>query len=456
MTPGTNFRHSAGDDKHRLKERYQITIPPAELMNSIAMPPAFDRSFELQQGLPIDGSKQYLRAYSPFTIEVVPPLIFSNNPRLEDGTQSKHNVNTIAAGWKQNNAFEVAKNKIQTRDLDTQKFNSGASRKKLETFVAKTGQQYKKSNTDKSKYATQNTMDSPVLSDVKVAADIALQLSRILKTPPLTLLINPQTFQVQYAKIQQFSERVRNGYIFQAWGEEQPKISFSGKTGAFYAGAADLVPGVVANNQKITNPTRTPTGVQFASKRNSASWQNLMSIFQLYMNNGYIMDQVNKSNAHHFVGALAIKYDQWVYIGNMNSFSFGYEDTQANGGMQFDIEFNVVAMYDQATPVQVVQPMTSPTSSPSSRRNRPNTSTGNSQDSQDTVLFGRGSGQNPEANGKELFFNRDVGTPPAGGATTVASSNKGFRTPAATPPASAITGTNKKPPIFTGPGRSGF
>jgi hypothetical protein len=172
--------------------------------------------------------------------------------------------------------------------------------------------------------------------------DIAMQLRAIRDTPPLVLLINPQSLQRTFTKVQQYSDRSRYGYIFQAWGEDQPKLGISGKVGAYISG------------------TR---GVQFASRRDSAAWQNLMTLFHVYKNNGYIYDTIGRSNAHHHVGALSIRYDQWVYYGHMQSFSFTLDESNVYGGLTFEMQFVVSAMQDTAQTVTAVQPMRAPTPS---------------------------------------------------------------------------------------------
>jgi len=159
--------------------------------------------------------------------------------------------------------------------------------------------------------------------------------------------VNPASFSVTYTKVQQFTDRTRFGFQFHAWGEEQPKISITAKCGAFVSGVR---------------------GVQYASKRDSYAWQNLMNAFHLYRNNGYIYDTIGKSNAHHFIGALSIHYDQWVYYGHMESFNWTYDDQNQLGGVEFQIEFVVSAMVDTAQQTFVVMPMKSPTPNPGDRR----------------------------------------------------------------------------------------
>jgi hypothetical protein len=203
--------------------------------------------------------------------------------------------------------------------------------------------------------------EKPGIADAMVAVDIASQLDTILKTPPLTLLINPASFSVQYTKVHQFSQRTRYGYEYQAYGEDQPTLTISGSIGAFIAG------GVSGELEPFTT---TPTGVQFASKRNSAAYQNLMALLGFYKNAGYICDTVYRTHAYHMIGAIAIDYDQWVYVGHMNSFSWGYDQAETqNGKISFDLEFKVSQMFDNHFATESIQPLRSPTESPSSISN---------------------------------------------------------------------------------------
>jgi uncharacterized protein YcbK (DUF882 family) len=170
------------------------------------------------------------------------------------------------------------------------------------------------------------------LADRMVALDILYQLRTIQEIPPLVLLINPQSLAINYTKVSQFTERGRYGYIYQTWGDELPKMSVSGKIGAFVTAFTD---GEIGLN-----------GVQFASKRNSAAFQNLMNLLLFYKNNGYIYNQTEARTPStlHSVGLLAIEYDGWVYEGNMESFTYSYSEEVQNGGMEFSFEFSIEKM----------------------------------------------------------------------------------------------------------------
>jgi len=94
-----------------------------------------------------------------------------------------------------------------------------------------------------------------------------------------------------------------------------------------------------------------------------------MALLSFYKNAGYIYNTIDRSNAHHFVGSLAIEYDQWVYIGHMESFSWGYDEIEnQNGKITFEIEFKISRMYDNHLPVETVKPLRAITESLSDPR----------------------------------------------------------------------------------------
>jgi hypothetical protein len=182
-------------------------------------------------------------------------------------------------------------------------------------------------------------LGSPAIADINTALDIVWQLQTILNVPPLVLLINPTSMSISYDKIQQLQDRTRYGYVFQAWGEEQPKISISAVCGAF-----------------ITQGK----GVQYASKRDSASWQNFQNLFHIFKSGGYIYDTIGRSHAHLHIGGISIHYDGIVYTGHIESFNFAYSEDKQNGGMDFSIEFVANSIYDTTQPIASIGPMRSP------------------------------------------------------------------------------------------------
>jgi hypothetical protein len=309
---------------------------------------------------PIDGSNAWLRTLSPFTIRLVPPMVYLANPDVLNKTETSTfdsigNIVPIRLG-----VYDQTASSPDSFGASARK-KAGASRgpsSTLGNISTSTNQKHSitsggrpMSTAPHVSGTTPDTTVEPALTDLTVATQLSDQLDNILNAPPLHLLINPESFSISYSKIQQFQERSRFGYIFQAWGEQQPVISFSGRIGAYYSKGS---------------------GVQFATKRNSAAFQNLMALFNYYKNNGYLYDTISNSEAHLHVGLVAIDYDQFTYFGNFNSFGWGYEEAYHGGGISFEMEFNVVQMFDNTGPNDnlMVNPMDSPILDPMNIRNQ--------------------------------------------------------------------------------------
>jgi len=317
-------------------------------------------TYEYTTGQPVSGTNAWLRTLSPFCIRLVPPLHYLSNPdvlaslmlgaNMEAGTTDNPiRLGLYDAANSSSNSFVSAQAAMQQSKGVAALLAGGTQ----EAGVTQGGR-----GTTSAPSAAGTSGDStmePALCDYDVAVDMMSQLKSIINAPPLYLLINPETMSISYAKIQQFSERTRYGYIYQTWGEEQPKLTFSGRIGAFYStGTSD-------NNGWTT----TPSGVQFASKRNSAAFKNLMTLFTYYKNNGYIYDNIGKSNAMQHVGLVAIDYDGYTYLGNFNSFGWGYEEALHGGGISFDLDFTVVQKYDNKGGIQTPpMPQKSPVETP--------------------------------------------------------------------------------------------
>ena len=324
----------------------QLAEPPPPIEYSgLPVGPAFTLEYEANQAVGLDAGNSLARTLSPFLIQVEPPMVYASQ-----GAKTKGDLAGIlqAGHGAAPAAYRAARNSVDTTILGGSLTSVGKS---VEDFVAG-GRLSRPAGSDglESKDLTgQGTgrIGTPAIADLYTAVDITRQLAALVNTPPLVLLINPTTLNLKYTKKQQYTERTRYGYVYQAWGEDQPKLSIESKCGAFISGER---------------------GVQFASRRDSKAWQNLATAFHFYRHNGYIYDTVGKSNAHHFVGALSIHYDGWVYYGNMESFNYSFEENQANGGIVFSMEFTVNAMVDTSRSSLVVSPLQSPTPSPSDPR----------------------------------------------------------------------------------------
>ena len=319
--------------------------------DGLAVGPGLVYSFETQTGMPVDNTNPLLRNLSPFTIRIVPPSLVE--------AALTQNVNVIGRAGASTKDQQAAAQAV--RSLFGVNSVSGSDQARLGTLqrIVSAGQI--------TTGATSLT-ERAVLADVSTAADIAYQVERILQTSPLTLLVNPDSMSVNYTQISNYSERSRYGLIYEKWGEGQPSMSFSGSTGGFVAAQA-----LGSAQGADTEKTSSVSGLQYASKRDSAAWQNFMSLYQFYRNNGYIYDSISPvsgraggrgSEAHLMVGALAIDYDQFTYVGHIESFDYSYEDSNPHR-VEWSMEFIVDRMYDVASAPVAIQPHRAPQPSPS-------------------------------------------------------------------------------------------
>ena len=291
----------------------------ASRYQTVAAGPRTAYLFETQDSVPVDGTSADARLYSPFTLSFVPPDILTATMTQ---TSNSAGVDTIGSG-----AASADNRKFVNNQAAASK---NASITKLTAFVA-AGQQYT---------GTQSGT-IPTLADAYTAADIKLQYEIMRTAEPLTLLVNPTDFSISYTKIQNFQNRTRNGLLFEAWGEDQPTISITGTTAGFVAASA-------TGTVDASGNTDVATGYQWASRLDSAAWQNFMSLYQFYRNNGYIYNTVDKAEAHLFVGSIAIDYDQMTYVGNIDSFGFVF-DAEIPGRVTFDMEFRVNLIRDNSS-----------------------------------------------------------------------------------------------------------
>lgn len=160
-------------------------------------------------------------------------------------------------------------------------------------------------------------------------------LDTMARTPPLRLLVNPQSFRVQAAKHISDGNWGRNGPIIEHWGEEQDKIEGSGKVAAFYSMDA----------YDANGPGLTRTARQFSS-----SYQNLMSLWLIYKNNGgvWFPDPIapsgSKAKNLSVVGSVYLYYDEVLYIGSFDNFSITESET-APFSLEYSFSFTVRAWY---------------------------------------------------------------------------------------------------------------
>ena len=170
---------------------------------------------------------------------------------------------------------------------------------------------------------------------------IAYQHRTLSAMPPLVFLINPTSMAFTHSSIQNYSDTSRYGFVFYRWGEELTKIEVSFTIGAFIAGRVNReVPDINGNVQGVT-------GLQFASRRDSAGWRQLMNILAMYRNSSTIADTLGRSRAYHDVGTQSIYYDGQRWKGRMTNLNFTLGQEQTNGGVEVSFSFEVYSHYEQ-------------------------------------------------------------------------------------------------------------
>lgn len=292
-------------------------------------------------------------------------LADARNALLGGRPPGSQNINIIETAQAANSNFRRqldARESFDARNFRPNSDTQGSGVTRSPEMIARNGERF---DPDK---VEQSTANQAAVSDLNQARDVLVQLNKVLATPALTLLVNPQQLQIQYTKKQIYQDRNRFNYIFQSWGEEQVRLSVTGKSAGFVVGSLGGEGETDETSQGvIPSKTKSVSGYQYASKWDSAAWQNLMGLFAFYRNNGYIYDHGTgygpPSEAHLFIGNIEIVYDQWVYVGNFENFQYSYSEDKQQGAVEFSFEFVASFIFDrsQASTVTKIQ---GPTPSP--------------------------------------------------------------------------------------------
>lgn len=325
------------------------TFQPGRVFEGLQTGPAYQVQYEDQtDSIPLSGSKDLPRSLSPFTMRVVLPRILAPSG-LPSGTGTTR--------------YDVAYESVTDLSLVTgqttgtltgnlSRLNPQLLQSALTSAITNSAQGANIRPPGRQGRTTPGH-PRPLITNETQAIATALQILNFQNAPPLLFLVNPQSMTVQHSKVAQFTERTRKGYIYQAWGDDPVKLSFSCLTGGFVAGN-------INNGSPVNGQSSAAVGYQYASKLNSAAYQNLMSILMLYKSGGLIRDIVGGTEAHLMVGNIAIEYDQTVYIGYMETFSYGYDAEKPNGLIQFDFDFTALEIFDTSKPSGMVLPLQNP------------------------------------------------------------------------------------------------
>lgn len=198
-------------------------------------------------------------------------------------------------------------------------------------------------NSKTAKEEEQQIAGSPLLASELGKKLLAAQANQIAatqaaidamsKTPPLAMLVNPASFSVKGEKIVNDGNWGRNGPIIEYWGDQQDKISASGKVAGFFA-----IDVLNANGPGVTRWARNF----------SAAWQNFQSLYALYRSNGalFLPDDTTQGKTLNLsmLGSIYIFYDNTLYIGSFDSFSITENDT-APHTVEYSFEFTVRSAY---------------------------------------------------------------------------------------------------------------
>lgn len=173
-------------------------------------------------------------------------------------------------------------------------------------------------------------------SQVSYRAALKSTLAEMQNTPPLRLLVNPNSFSVKSQKIVSDGNWGRKGPIIEFWGDDQDKISGSGQVAAFYA--LDVAPQLGRGGPGLTRHARNL----------SLAWQNFQSLYLLYRNNGGMhlpdVNQQDRDVLLTVVGSVYLYYDGILYIGSFDSFNVREAD-QKPFTVEYDFEFTVRAAF---------------------------------------------------------------------------------------------------------------
>jgi hypothetical protein len=257
--------------------------------------------------LPVDTSNPLLRGYAPFVIYAEPPNIIQPLSK-EDPILSNEKI------LKGQPFSSPLKNRIYLKNNPNSLYGATISSIAGPPTSSRTE-------------ADENFSLPSSLNDRLVALDILDQYKQLKDLPPITLLINPQSMTLSYTKIQAYQDQTRMGYIFQAWGEDIPTMQISCKIGPYLS---------------VNRDPRKSRGLHHTSRRDSAPYRQLMNLLALFKNGATIRDRLGRSEMIHQVGYHVIEYDGVRYTGHIKSFNWGVSSEQPTGGLDFDMDFEIL------------------------------------------------------------------------------------------------------------------
>lgn len=137
--------------------------------------------------------------------------------------------------------------------------------------------------------------------------------------PPLYFHINPQNFQIAYAK-KTHRYQTFNAFVEEYWGEEMDTITCQGSTGAF-----------IAEDIGLDTLTRTRTSPYF----------KFQDVLDVYRNNGNVYNDKGQVLRK---GKIVIFFDPGTYFGYFENFSYT-ESAESPFKFVFNFSFKVQKSY---------------------------------------------------------------------------------------------------------------
>jgi hypothetical protein len=184
--------------------------------------------------------------------------------------------------------------------------------------------------------ALAQSLETAQKATIQALADALRQMA---ETPPLRMLVNPESFKVSEEKVIADGNWTRTGPVVEHWGENQPTISASGRVAGFYA--------LDVNAAGVGSPGNSP-GLTRAARNFSTAYQNLLSLYFIYKNNGavFIPDDLCEGARQTIamLGSVYIYYDNILYIGSFSSLNLQESDDKPFS-LQYDFEFSVRASW---------------------------------------------------------------------------------------------------------------
>jgi GH24 family phage-related lysozyme (muramidase) len=178
-------------------------------------------------------------------------------------------------------------------------------------------------------------------------------IQQMANTPPLKMLVNPTSFKLSAEKIIADGDWGRNGPIVEQWGEAQDKLEASGKVAAFYSldvggtGAAGGVyggPGITRIARQYSAAYQNFLSLWLLYKNNGALWINPMAFSPMSPNTGTASPAASQATNLSVLGSIYLYYDNILYIGSFDNFNLTESET-APYTLEYNFSFTVRATF---------------------------------------------------------------------------------------------------------------